>query len=88
MLEIKRKISLFQPISEWVDKVLSLSYMKVVNVDHKIAIEANNLPGEFHDDPVDRIIVASSRIINVTLITRDRKMISYSKNLFLNVVEG
>jgi len=88
MLEVKKRIVLIQPIFEWVNKVLFLPYMKIIDVNYKIAIEANNLPSNFHDDPVDRIIVATSRITNIPLITRDKKIISYSKNLFLKVIEG
>ncbi len=40
-----------------------------------IAMEACNLPGSFHEDPADRIIVATARINNMTLISKDKKII-------------
>ena len=51
--------------------------IEVFNLSPKVASESCNLPGEFHKDPADRIIVATARINNLTLITKDKKIISY-----------
>ena len=42
-----------------------------------IAIEANQLPGTFHRDPVDQILVATARILGIEMITADAKILSY-----------
>jgi PIN domain nuclease of toxin-antitoxin system len=41
----------------------------------EISWEANHLPGAFHRDPADRIIVASARVAGATLATQDRRII-------------
>ena len=43
-----------------------------------IALGAYQLPGEFHSDPADRMIVATARHLNATLVTRDEKIRAYS----------
>jgi PIN domain nuclease of toxin-antitoxin system len=43
----------------------------------EIAIESTQLPGEFHRDPADQIIVATARIYNCPLLTSDKKIIDY-----------
>ena len=48
-----------------------------IGITPKIAVEAQTLPGEFHKDPADRIIVATTRVLNASLITVDRKILNY-----------
>lgn len=86
MLQKKNKISLLQPIHQWIEKATSLPYLKVLPLDAAIAIESCKLPGEFHGDPADRIIVASARILDKPLITRDRKIIEYAQQDYLTVI--
>jgi PIN domain nuclease of toxin-antitoxin system len=45
------------------------------------------LPGEFHGDPADRIIVATARINNLILLTRDRKILQYRSKGYINCLE-
>ncbi|WP_226801481.1 hypothetical protein [Alkalilimnicola sp. S0819] len=41
------------------------------------AVESTRLPGEFHKDPADRMIVALARRFNVELVTADDRIMSY-----------
>ncbi|MBW1887764.1 MAG: PIN domain-containing protein [Deltaproteobacteria bacterium] len=43
----------------------------------QIALESCDLPGKFHNDPADRIIVATARIHALELITKDKKILDY-----------
>ena len=51
-----------------------------------MAVHNNELPGEFHPDPADRLQVAMARIGNYTLVTRDRKILDYGKAGNVNVL--
>ena len=44
---------------------------------HEIAQEAYALPGAFHQDPADRILVAAARVHGVTLLTGDDRILAY-----------
>jgi PIN domain nuclease of toxin-antitoxin system len=35
------------------------------------------MPGEFHKDPADRMIVATARKLAIPLVTADKKLIKY-----------
>jgi PIN domain nuclease of toxin-antitoxin system len=63
--------------AEW--KQFSLAELNAATIDvtHEIAWEAYNLPGKFHNDPADRILVATARITNLTLITADDLILRY-----------
>jgi PIN domain nuclease of toxin-antitoxin system len=35
------------------------------------------LPGKFHRDPADRILVATARALGITLVTADQRILKY-----------
>jgi PIN domain nuclease of toxin-antitoxin system len=43
-----------------------------------IAIEASYLPGTIHNDPADRLLVATARIMRLAIATGDEKIIDYA----------
>jgi PIN domain nuclease of toxin-antitoxin system len=46
-------------------------------IDIAVSIESTRLPGAFHKDPADRMIVALARHLNAPLVTADRKLQAY-----------
>ncbi len=60
-------------------KELSLAELgaSTIPFTHEIAWEAYNLPGTFHNDPVDRVLVATARVEKMTLITADDLLLRY-----------
>ena len=46
-------------------------------VDLENIEEAYSLPGEFHSDPADRVLVAAARLNKLTLVTSDQKILDY-----------
>lgn len=79
MLAQKGRITLGQPSLPWIKNAIKASNVHLVHLSPEIAIESTELPGNFHGDPADRIIVASARILNFTILTRDQKILQYSK---------
>jgi PIN domain nuclease of toxin-antitoxin system len=49
-----------------------------VSISPRTAIESVRLPGEFHNDPADRMIVALARETNSSLVTADQKIRDYA----------
>ena len=43
----------------------------------EVAIESTSLPGSFHRDPSDQIIVATARVHECPLVTSDDKIADY-----------
>jgi PIN domain nuclease of toxin-antitoxin system len=46
-------------------------------MDRHIAMAAADLPGNFHQDPADRMIVATARSLSAPLVTKDKEIRSY-----------
>ena len=78
MLVRDNRIILDRSINEWVNQLLDSDSIKVINSDSRILCESVYLPGEFHADPADRIIVATARHFDATLISKDQKILKYS----------
>lgn len=77
MLIEKNRISLSMDIESWANEVAEIKGVRFIPVDNEIGIKSTKLPGEFHKDPADRIIVATARKLAVALVTIDEKIIEY-----------
>ena len=71
------KVEIRIPPDQWLDQAVNTTGLEVLDLSLKIAAESCSLPGEFHKDPADRIIVATARINDITLITKDKKILDY-----------
>lgn len=77
MLVSKGRLALTMDIDDWVETVASIEGVSFVPVDTDVAVQSVRLPGEFHPDPADRIIVALARHYSVPLVTADAKIREY-----------
>lgn len=76
LVELQR-ITLSRPVGEWLDVALAYRGVQLLAFTPRIAIESTQLPGTFHRDPADQIIVATARVFNCALLTLDSKMLAY-----------
>jgi PIN domain nuclease of toxin-antitoxin system len=87
MLVAKGRVTLATSIHQWVEDSLSQPGVNLSLLTPAIAIESSFLPGEFHGDPADKIIVATARINNLILLTRDRKILQYGSEGYIYCLE-
>ncbi len=71
------KIQLDRHWKLWFRHFVELNDWRVVPVDLPIIEESYSLPGEFHKDPADRILVATARLFDARLVTADQKIRDY-----------
>ena len=64
-------------LEEWFPQALSYPGLRLLDLTPEIAVESTRLPGEFHRDPADQIIVATARLLDCLLITSDAAIIRY-----------
>ena len=79
MLETKGRISLSMDLHSWVKQALSIPGYTLAPLTPDISIESCLLPGTFHGDPADRIIVATTRSFQAKLITADKRILNYGQ---------
>jgi PIN domain nuclease of toxin-antitoxin system len=83
MMVTRGRITLTMTPEEWLEYAINRTGITIFNLNPKIALESCNLPGNFHEDPADRLIVATARVSQSYLITKDKKIIDYQ---FVNTV--
>ena len=81
------RLELTMDAADWIEKSEALPFLEFVPVDNRITVRSTRLPGSIHPDPADRIIAATARCINATLVTADRRLIEYAHQGFLSVAE-
>lgn len=72
------------PLTEWVSRSLAELAAETIPITHDLALEAYSLPGHFHEDPADRLLVASARLLGLTFLTADERILSYPAVRSLN----
>lgn len=74
------------PVRDLVSRAPDLPGLTLAPMTPDIAVEACYLPGDFHGDPADRLIVATARVEGATLVTRDAGIVAYGRAGHLSVL--
>jgi PIN domain nuclease of toxin-antitoxin system len=78
LLASRGRVAVGRPLAQWIEEALSAPGLSIEPLLPQIAVEACCLPEAFHRDPVDRMIVATARVANAALMTRDRQILDYA----------
>jgi PIN domain nuclease of toxin-antitoxin system len=79
MLEAKGRLELKMSCAEWVKQALATPGLLLYPLTPEIALESSRLPGRFHGDPADRILLATVRITGARLLTKDERLLEYGR---------
>jgi PIN domain nuclease of toxin-antitoxin system len=71
------KLPLPLTVNEWFALAKTRPGITIEPLDPLDAIASTQLPGDFHKDPADRIIVAIAYRRNIELMTCDQKILNY-----------
>lgn len=88
MLHARGRISLAEPVEEWVRNALRAPGTRLLELAPEIAIESTRLPAGLHGDPADRILIASARFTQGRLVTCDRKILEYGGSGHVAVLDA
>ena len=78
LLAEKGRLRLAREVREWIAAVLALPGIGLLPIEPAIASESARLPGTFHAEPADRLIVATARHHGIPLLTADYAILSYA----------
>ena len=76
-LVMRNRLKLTMQVSDWIHKSELLPFMKFVPVTNSIALRSVNLPTPLHNDPADRIIIATAMSLGASVVTKDEKIRNY-----------
>lgn len=71
------RLTLPVSISQWLTQALAYPGVRLLPLSPEVSVEATRLPGTFHRDPADQIIVAAARLYNNSLVTVDQAIRAY-----------
>ena len=77
MLATGGRLQLGRPVSDWLAAALNPDFVALLPLLPPIAVDSCTLPGSFHADPADRLIVATARHHGLTLLTADSALRAY-----------
>jgi PIN domain nuclease of toxin-antitoxin system len=63
------RLDLGEPLESWLDT--ATRPIQIVPISVRVAAELARLPSTFHRDPADRLIVATARVLDRPVLTKD-----------------
>ncbi len=77
LLVQKKRLILAFETDDWIARSEELPFFSFVPIDNDIALRAVHLLPPLHNDPADRIIIATAQKLDATIITKDEKILGY-----------
>jgi PIN domain nuclease of toxin-antitoxin system len=71
------RLELSTTVEHWIEQALAYPGVELLELTPRIAVESTQLPGEFHRDPADQMLVATARVYDIPLLTADSKLLDY-----------
>ncbi len=70
------KLELPLPIEEWLGKITEHHGLTILPLELDVCIAASKLP-PVHDDPFDRLIIATAKLNDLAVVTADERFEEY-----------
>jgi PIN domain nuclease of toxin-antitoxin system len=72
------RIRLAHPLDAWIDEALQAAGIRLTELTPAMAVDAGRISREALADPLDRLLVATARGLDATLLTCDSRMLGYA----------
>lgn len=84
----KGKLELTVMPEDWLQRAEAAPGIRFQPLTRKILLRSTQLAGTPHNDPVDRILMATAQLLGIPLVTADRQIIGYARaHVGLQVVD-
>ena len=70
----------------WFERAMAGPGIRSAALTNEIALQASHLPGDLHNDPADRLLIATAAYLGLPIVTRDRQIIAYGGQGFIDVI--
>lgn len=72
------RLQLTRPADEWIRQAMEFAPVRIAELTPAIAMDAGRIPREVLADPMDRLLVATAREREATLLTADTRILNYA----------
>ncbi|HEV7285466.1 type II toxin-antitoxin system VapC family toxin [Kaistia sp. UC242_56] len=79
LLVARNRLTLPTRPKAWLDRLLKAPNLRLAQLPPGVLIDSAFLPGTPPRDPADRIIIATAREYDLTIMTRDRLILDYAE---------
>jgi len=73
----KKRLRLSLHLDKWIEVSVSTLILLTAEFDHKVAQDAYSFQEPFHNDPSDRILVATAMQLGALLVTADKNILRH-----------
>ena len=77
-LYVAGRVRLARPPEQWIRDSLEAPGLRLAELSPAIAVDAGSIPREALADPMDRLLVATARQLDATLMTSDARILDYA----------
>lgn len=77
LLVRKKRLHLSIELDEWIAKSESLPFFSFMPITNGVALRSVQLAPPLHNDPADRLIIATAQHLDCTIVTKDEKILNY-----------
>ena len=88
LLAERGRLRLTREVGAWIKAALALPGIRLIPLEPDIAADSARLPGAFHADPADRLIVATARQYGAPLFTADYAILSYAAGGHVQAIDA
>ncbi len=82
------RMSFTLPATEWIEAGLALPGVRLAELTRVIAVDAGQIPRSALADPFDRLLAATARRLDASLVTVDRALLEFAKATGLKAVNA
>ena len=77
-LHTSGRLNLSRSLEQWLDAAIDGAGIRLAPMSREVAVDAGLLPRDLVGDPMDRLLVATARQADATLVTADGKILDYA----------
>lgn len=78
MLVSKERIGLNLDVKAWIDLALQRPKIRLIQLNPEIVVLSTRLPGNFHADPTDRMLVATCLSMGIPIVSKDHQITDWN----------
>lgn len=86
LLAARRGIVFLPDPKAWFEAFLASPGVRLAPLTPQIAIDSSFLPQPLHNDPADRLLIATAIALDVPIVTRDRAILGYARFGFVSAI--
>jgi PIN domain nuclease of toxin-antitoxin system len=79
ILAQRGKVAFGVSAENYVYRAFTRPGFQIAALTPEIAVRASYLPGQFHSDPADRLLISTAMLMGLILVTRDREILRYAR---------